>query len=124
MREDFSAASFAEGAYLQPLRKLQNADGGWGFHGGFESRVEPTVWALLALSEFCPSDTADAAIEKGRRYLLAARLPDGSWPSSPGQTEGSWVTSLACWALLATGGPADGIRNGLQWLINDRPRDS
>ena len=124
MRQDLPEASFAERAYLEPLRKSQNMDGGWGFHAGYESRVEPTAWALLALSEFTPSGTPDVAIEKGRQYLLVARLSDGSWPSATGQTEGSWVTSLACWALLAIGGPAESIRSGLQWLIDDRPRDS
>ena len=124
MREELSAASFAERAYLDPLRKFQNADGGWGFNAGYGSRVEPTAWALLALRESNPSDSTDTVIEQGRRYLVAAQLPDGSWPSAPEQTSGSWVTSLACWALLAIAHPADKIRSGLQWLIDDRPRDS
>ena len=35
---------------LSLLESLQNADGGWGFHAGEHSRVEPTDWALRALS--------------------------------------------------------------------------
>ncbi len=34
----------------QALLGLRNADGGWGYYPGKASRLEPTCWALLALS--------------------------------------------------------------------------
>src|SRR5687768_14195844 len=33
------------------LRSLRNADGGWPYQPGKGSRIEPTCWALLALSQ-------------------------------------------------------------------------
>jgi hypothetical protein len=33
------------------LQRARNADGGWAYHPGKRSRVEPTCWALLALSQ-------------------------------------------------------------------------
>lgn len=36
------------------LRRGQNADGGWGYYAGKRSRLEPTSWALLALTDSDP----------------------------------------------------------------------
>jgi hypothetical protein len=33
------------------LLRARNADGGWAYHPGKRSRIEPTCWALLALSQ-------------------------------------------------------------------------
>src|SRR5262245_58994051 len=33
------------------LQRARNADGGWAYHPGKRSRIEPTCWALLALSQ-------------------------------------------------------------------------
>jgi hypothetical protein len=33
------------------LQRARNADGGWPYHLGKHSRIEPTCWALLALSQ-------------------------------------------------------------------------
>jgi hypothetical protein len=124
MRDPGPLSSFAAQAYLAPLRTLQNKDGGWGFNAGGESRVEPTAWALLALQEFSSPAAMDAVLERGVRFLIEAQLEDGSWAAASGQQEGCWVTSLACWALLAQGQYATSLVNGLLWLNNDRPRDS
>ena len=45
MRESGGVWSLVDRAYLARLRSLQNSDGGWGFHAGCESRIEPTSWA-------------------------------------------------------------------------------
>jgi hypothetical protein len=111
-------------AYLARLRSLQNSDGGWGFNGGCESRIEPTSWALIALQEFSSSSGPDEPLNRGLRFLTAAQLQDGSWASAPGQAEGSWVTSLASWALLGHPQYSTNLLRGLRWLNNDRPRDS
>jgi hypothetical protein len=36
------------------LLSSRNADGGWGYHAGKASRLEPTCWALLALASRSP----------------------------------------------------------------------
>jgi hypothetical protein len=118
-------ADFVEHNLLVYLRDTQNADGGWGFARGAASRVEPTAWALLALSEFHVDRNPDEARTHGFRYIETTQLPDGSWPAAPGQTEGSWVTALACWALLVRNEPAgQSVERGVEWLLKEKPADA
>jgi hypothetical protein len=51
------------------LRRARNADGGWAYHPGKRSRIEPTCWALLALSQ---ADTAPPDLEVLRRWPRTA----------------------------------------------------
>jgi squalene/oxidosqualene cyclase-like protein len=69
------------------LRSTQRIDGGWGEHfsGCLErryvehsrSQAVMTSWALLALTEIDPTDTA---IPAGAAWLAGRQQPDGSWP--------------------------------------------
>ena len=105
----------------------QNDDGGWGFHCGAESRVEPTCWALKALTaQGTANSLEDAPVAAGLRFLTAAQLPDGSWPSTTKQHTGCWVTSLACWVLrdFRDGKYRTAIADGLRWVCADWPKDS
>jgi len=36
------------------VQRARNADGGWAYHPGKRSRIEPTCWALLALAQTNP----------------------------------------------------------------------
>ena len=56
----------------QTLVSSANASGGWGYYRGRASRIEPTVWALLALD----AQTAPAASRAGGPppYVLDAHL--------------------------------------------------
>ncbi len=115
--------SFVKMSCLPFLQQAQDADGGWGFHPGSQSRVEPTCWALHALlNSYWPDKSP--LVSRGFQFLLGAQLRDGSWPSSPEETEGSWVTSLACWTLLADSDSAKAVAAGINWLCEDWPRDS
>lgn len=67
---------------------------------------------------------ADETLVRGLHFLTAAQLEDGSWAAAPGQQEGCWVTSLACWTLLPHRQHAPSLLRGLRWLNDDRPRDS
>jgi Prenyltransferase and squalene oxidase repeat len=108
---------------LSILRKLQNADGGWAFHAGEQSRVEPTCWALRALFASEPY-ADDQAFRKATRFLHASQLADGSWPATSQMSMGSWVTSLACSVLSLDAPSAHNVRAGLKWICEDFPRDS
>ena len=125
-----SVHSMAETVCVPMLRGAQNEDGGWGFRPGVQSRVEATCWAVKALSgmqEKSGGDAADAErIERGLKFLTAAQLSNGSWAAMPGETTGSWVTSLACWTLagLDTQKYAKAIAVGLRWVCDDWPKDS
>jgi len=118
------AVTFSEEICLPYLRAAQNPDGGWGFRSGSQSRIEPTAWALLALDQVFPANAASEAIARGVRFLSDSQLPDGSWPAAAGQGQGAWVTSLACWAFLATNENRDALTRGLSWLVAERPGDS
>jgi hypothetical protein len=114
--------SFAERICRPFLRDSQNENGGWGFRQRGESRVEPSCWALLALSRsVLPDDVA--AVAAGKRFLHGAQLPDGSWASTPGQSTGCWVTALVCLTLLSDAKSESRVATGLRWLCDDWPRD-
>ena len=114
--------SFRQSVCLPFLLNAQNADGGWGFHPKSESRAEPTCWALQALRESSTAPTE--AVARGVQYLRAAQLGDGSWPSTPEERTGCWVTALCCWALQGTPDSAASLMAGLRWVCNDWPQDS
>jgi len=120
---------FREKVCLPMLTSAQNSDGGWGYQQGKDSATEPTAWALLALAasknsgensreraaEFSP------AIGRGKDWLLAAQLPDHSWPAFNEFPEGRWLTSLACLALHPYGESADAVKGGAKWLCHEMP---
>jgi hypothetical protein len=109
------------------LLRAQNDDGGWGFHPGANSRVEPTCWALKALTaQGLAKSLKEAPVAEGLRFLTAAQLPDGSWPSTTKQHTGCWVTSLACWILRDVHDEKyrTAIASGLRWVCGDWPKDS
>ena len=122
-REPASTSKMLRSEYLSFLRELQNADGGWPFHAGEQSRVEPTCWALRAL--FASERYSDDQVfRKAARFLQTSQLADGSWPATPQMSTGSWVTSLACSVLSGDALSADNVKAGLKWICEDFPRDS
>jgi Prenyltransferase and squalene oxidase repeat len=114
---------FVEEVCLPFLRKAQNGDGGWGFHPQSESRVEPTCWVLQALGELSNREVKEGVV-RGLQFLRAAQLADGSWPSTPGEKSGCWVTSLSCWVLLTGADSSEAATAGIKWLCRDWPRDT
>src|SRR5579862_4462731 len=95
-----NAAGFAalREELLALLQSSQNADGGWAFHGGGQSRVEPTCWAVRALADR-KSAVAAPEIARAVDFLKFKQLGDGSWPANDGMQAGGWITSLACSVL-------------------------
>jgi hypothetical protein len=121
----FEESLESESGPVDRLLQIRNSDGGWGFLSGAESRVEPTAWALIAIANDAAEqshESLDAAL-RARRFLLAAQLADGSWPSATGQTQGSWATSLACWALRDDAQSQDAADRGMRWLVEQFPRE-
>lgn len=109
---------------LPLLLRLQNQDGGWGFHAGGESAIEPTAWVLVALGGLAGLKEARESVERGHLFLLTVQLPDGSWPAFPCQSEGCWVTSLACLALWSSGVGHIAALDGAEWLCRERPGEN
>lgn len=113
--------AFREEICLPFLFEAQNSDGGWGYRPNQRSAVEPTSWALLELASLSDSSTYREAAGRGIAWLLAAQLPDGSWPAYPDQKEGCWTTALAGLALHAHGHAREAVANGFDWLSSIWP---
>ena len=108
---------------LPMLTIAQNSDGGWGYQQGKQSAIEPTAWALLALSSHADSREFSPVISRGKDWLRAAQLPDHSWPAFAKFSEGCWLTSLACLALHQLKDSPDAVAAGAKWLCNEWPAE-
>jgi hypothetical protein len=109
-RTDADAASLLRRA-LDRLRAGQSSGGGWGPFADAPPEPFDTALALLALSRLDPTPETRAMIRRGRAWLVAAQVDDGSWPETTRPAgAGSYAqristTGWATLALLATGGP-------------------
>ena len=117
-----SESLFAANICLPFIRHAQNADGGWGFQPGFESRAEPTCWAILALRGLKSGAPSNEMSARGLQFLRKAQLANGSWPASAEVSAGCWVTALACWVLTADLQAREAVAAGVTWICNDWPR--
>jgi hypothetical protein len=96
---------------LELVRKGENQGGGWGPY--IMSQAEPfdTSLVVIALSKHPASDESAAMLARGRAWLIAAQLDDGSWleTTRPADRESyAHRISTAAWgttALLATREP-------------------
>ncbi len=113
-------AAEVKGLCRQFLLRTQNDDGGWPYLPALQSAVEPTSWALIALTNH--PDTFEAA-HRGLAALGAAQLPDGSWPPRPGHRLGCWATALASLAIFLQEGDCEPVRKGLSWLCDSWPAE-
>jgi hypothetical protein len=88
----------------QLLLAAQNSDGGWGPQPHTPTEVFDTALALLALSQTNAATAANAAIARGRTYLIHAQLPPGGWTETTrpsGATSYAQHISTSAWATLA-----------------------
>jgi ankyrin repeat protein len=97
------------------LLKRQRADGGWAQLPTLESDAYATGQALYTLAQAVRVSIADAAWQRGLRFLLGRQEEDGSWhvvrrafPFQPTMDSGfphhrdSWLSAAATgWAVLA-----------------------
>jgi Prenyltransferase and squalene oxidase repeat len=86
------------------LRRIQTSEGGWGPYAATPAEVFDTALALLALARHPVRPGAGEMIARGRRFLAAQQLPDGSWPATtrpPGGVSYAQQMSTTGWATLA-----------------------
>jgi hypothetical protein len=104
MFESAAAGTAALQESLAFLRRAQTSDGGWGPYADSPPEAFDTALALLALAEFRKETGVPEMIQRGREFLRATQLPDGSWPAttrpSGGQSYAQQMSTTA-WATLA-----------------------
>jgi flagellar hook assembly protein FlgD/subtilase family serine protease len=82
------------------LLDAQNGDGGWPFVAGGPSAIEPTARVLQLLARLPQTARTGYAVQAANAYLLANRLPDGSYGAEVGAPD---ETALVLLALDAWG---------------------
>jgi hypothetical protein len=96
------------GHCLSLLLLSQSRAGGWGPYAKNPPEPFDTAIAILALSKHRDSPEINKAIQRGREFLLASQLKDGSWQETtrpPGGESYAQRLSTTGWvlqALLAT----------------------
>ncbi len=98
-------------ARLEFLRTNQNADGGWGYFPGLESRVESSCYALRALGE------KDERWGAGIAYLIARQDKSGGLAPSASVPGATWVTSLAFPLLRQGGANQKSLEAAAEWIL-------
>jgi hypothetical protein len=96
--------SEAHSELRQAIITSQLPDGGWPYYAGRASRIEPTCWALLALSVV--PGTVAIAVDRGRSFLHGLQQTNGLLvePGVPGPNN-AW-NGLALLADISTEPPA------------------
>jgi hypothetical protein len=97
------AGSARRQEHLRNLVAAQNADGGWGPHAGYPSEAFDTALAMLALNGL-GAERPQAAIARGREFLLREQTPAGAWPETTrpaGGTSYAQHISTTAWATMA-----------------------
>ncbi len=102
------------------LRRRSADTDGWGYTSS-QMAIEPTVFALLALSN---ADAGDLVTE-GIRNLRRLQLADGQWPTILGASKGSpWATALAANALMCLESPDEAVERALASLVRIEPQEA
>lgn len=105
---------------LARLRAAQNPDGGWGYHAGKRSWLEPTVYSLLALHEAMDSDEW----RRGWDLVRGWQLGSGAWRPNANVEESHWSTALAVTLHAAKKSYDGAFRRGVAWLLMQRGEES
>jgi hypothetical protein len=99
---------------ISHLIRCQNADGGWGYFPGKDSWLEPTVYAMRAIS--CQPGGPERA---ARGFALIERWQNqsGAWSPKGNAVEEHWTTSLVL--NLAPDFPlsAERRKRAIEWIL-------
>ena len=106
---------------LEALVKTQNADGGWGYFPGRKSWMEPTAYAVLALSGVIG---AEQSARKGWDCIRSWQAADGGWRPSDQVQDSSWVTSLGLIVGSVWGLDAEPRKRATDWLMRVSGQES
>ncbi len=96
------------------LAALADPAGGWGYAPDQGAHLEPTVYAILALTT--AGGHADA-VEAGLRAIHTHARPDGSYRLTRGRPEAAWPTALVLLLHTRAGAPADVVARTADCLL-------
>lgn len=105
-------AGAIRGRARELLARGESEGGGWGPYETAAPEVFDTALALIALERSADDPASEPMIRRGRRWLIAAQNPDGSWTETtrpPGGESYAQRLSTTAWAtraLVATRGAA------------------
>jgi hypothetical protein len=100
-------------ARRQYLRRMQNADGGWGYFPGKQSWLEPTAWAALALLGDRDSATA---VDRAWSLIRDWQDENGSWRPAAKVPGPHWTTALAV-TLAVHRQDKIAVKRGVDYLL-------
>jgi hypothetical protein len=115
------AHSAAKMTVCEALVRRQSSNGGWGYFHPAQPSIEVTCLVALALGG--TEGLSTSAQETAVTSLLRWQNVDGSWPAFPGDTEGSWVTSLALTVLNTLGDGSGASDRASRWILEIRGRE-
>ena len=95
---------------LEELRRVQNADGGWGYFPQKQSWLEPTAWAALALH-------GEPAADRAWELLKSWQQADGSWRPAADVQISNWGTALCVTIASVRGEFDDSTIRAVKWLL-------
>jgi hypothetical protein len=110
-------ASAALANRLAFLLRAQNSDGGWGYFPGRRSWLEPTAWAMLALTG---RKESGRAVESAWELIRLWQTSEGGCRPSQEVDQASWATSLWVTLHCVRGTYDSRLERAIQWLVESR----
>jgi hypothetical protein len=117
------------------LLKAQNSDGGWGYFPGQRSWLEPTAWAMLALTN---RKEGGRSVESAFELIRLWQFSEGGCRPCQDVNAANWTTALwvtlHCvhgtldtrlaraveWMLESRGAEGSLIRRGIRWVTGEK----
>jgi hypothetical protein len=97
---------------LEFILSEQNNDGGWGYHPGEDSSMEPTAAAMISLRD----SEADSVLERAIQWVLEGQNADGGWGINSQDDESNWHTAWVIFSLKLLEYKGEALDRGLEWL--------
>jgi hypothetical protein len=104
-------------AHLDALRRMQNADGGWGYFPNKQSWLEPTAYAALALH-------GEPAADRAWGLIQSWQLPDGGWRPAADVQIANWATALCVTIATVRKDFGNPFQKGVEWLLGSKGVES
>ena len=99
---------------LDFLLSSQTVEGGWGYAKGHGPAIEPTCAVLHALRNVNQETVCQNTVS----WLFDIQNDDGGWGFNHQDSQSSWFSSWAVWALSLDKPASTQVQNGINFLLN------